>query len=125
MLRYTIVKQRNTLGEGKKEMFYPRLTGRQTYDLNDVAEMISMRSSLSRTDIVAALTSLEDIIPELLKSGHTVKLGELGIFSLQAKVETSPEASQVSWRSFRSLIARFRAGKALKILLADVNFRKA
>jgi predicted histone-like DNA-binding protein len=105
-------------------MFYPRLTGRQSYDLNDVAEMISMRSSLSRADIVATLVSLEEIIPELLTSGYSIKLGELGTFSIQAKAQTSPEASQVTWRSFRSLITRFRAGKALKLRLFDVNFKK-
>ena len=50
MLRYKIIKQRNALDEAKKEMFYPRLTGRQNYDLNDVAEMISERSSLTKGD---------------------------------------------------------------------------
>ena len=124
MLRYKIIKQRNALDKDKSEMFYPRLTGRQHYELNDVAKMISERSSLTKGDIVATLVSLEEIIPKLLISGHTVKLGELGTFSLHAKTSTSPDESQVTWRSFNDLITRFRAGKALKILLSDVSFRK-
>ena len=124
MLKYKIIKQRNALDENKKEMFYPRLTGRQNYDLNDVAKMISRRSSLTKGDIVATLVSLEEIIPELLASGHTVKLGELGTFSLHAKANTSPDESKVTWRSFKGLITRFRAGKALKLRLSKVSFRK-
>ena len=124
MLRYKIIKQRNALDAAKKEMFYPRLSGRRNHDLNDVAEMISDGSSLTKADIVATLVSLEVIIPKLLISGHTVKLGELGIFSLQAKTSTSSDESQVTWRSFKSLITRFRAGKALKIRLSDVHFKK-
>ena len=124
MLRYSIIKQRNALGIGKKTMFYPRLTGRRNYDLKDVAEMISKRSSLSKTDVIATLSALEEIIPEFLISGYTVKLGELGTFSLHANAQTSPEESQVTWRSFRSLITRFRAGKALKIRLSHVHFKK-
>ena len=124
MLRYRIIKQRNALDTAKKEMYYPRLTGRQNYDINDIAKRISDGSSLTKADIVATLVSLEDIIPKLLISGHTVKLGELGTFSLHAKTSTSPDESQVTWRSFNDLITRFRAGKALKILLSDVSFRK-
>lgn len=123
MVKYTVVKQRNPLGEGEKDMYYPRLTGREIKDINDLAEIITLRSTLSRADIVATLASLEDLIPELLSDGYSVKLGELGTFSLHAKTQISPEASQVTWRSFLSLITRFRPGKALKILLSDVNFK--
>ncbi len=66
MLRYSIIKQRNALGKRKEEMYYPRLTRRRNYDLKDVAEMISKRSSLSKTDVVATLSALEEIIPEFL-----------------------------------------------------------
>ena len=124
MLYYTIIKQQNTLGEGKEDMYYPRLTGRQQITLEDIAEIISERSSLTRTDITATLVSLEDIIPEMLIRGYTVKLGDLGTFSLHAKVETSPERSLVTWRSFKKMITRFRPGKALKIRLSDVKFKR-
>jgi predicted histone-like DNA-binding protein len=122
MLKYTVVKQRDPLGEGKKEMYYPRLTGREIKDINDLAEIITLRSSLSKGDIVSTLVSLEVLIPELLSNGNSVKLGDLGIFSLHAKTQIESEASQVTWRSFRSLVTRFRPGKALKIFLSDVNF---
>ena len=125
MLRYKIIKQRNALNENKAEMYYPRLTGRIKYDINAVAEKISDRSSLSKGDIIATLISLEDIIPELLKSGNTVELGALGSFSLQASASTTSDESQVSWRSFRKLTARFRAGKALKIRLSEVHFSRS
>lgn len=123
MLTYKIIKQRNPLDENKEEMFYARLTDRQKCDLDDVAEIISSRSSLTKSDIVATLMSLEDIIPKLLIAGSTVQLGKLGTFSLHSKVATYPKKSQVTWRSFLKLMIRFRPGKALKIRLQEVNFR--
>ena len=125
MLRYKIIKQRNALDENKKEMYYPRLTGRTKYDINDIADLISKQSSLSKADVIATLVSLETLIPDLLTIGYTIKLGELGTFSLQANTQISEKEDQVTWRSFKKLIVRFKAGKALKILLQDVNFKKA
>jgi len=124
MLRYRIVKQKNALDANKKEMFFPRLTNRQKYSARDVAEIISERSSLSKADILATLISLEGVIPELLKSGSIIDLGELGTFSIQAKVETSPTEEEVSWRSFKSVRAKFRPGPALQMHLFDVNFKR-
>ena len=90
MLKYRIVKQKNALDTDKAEMYFPRLTSRTKYDLHDVADMISQRSTLNKADIIATLISLEEVIPEFLKSGSIVDLGRLGTFSIQAKAETSP-----------------------------------
>ncbi len=124
MLKYTIVKQRNPFKENEEDMYYPRLTGRNIYDIDDVADIISSRSSLSKSDVVATLIALEDVIPEALIGGHKVKLGNLGSFSLQAGASTSPEKALVSWRNFRKLTTRFSAGKSLKIHLWDVHFQR-
>ena len=124
MLRYKVIKQQNALDENKSDMYYPRLTGRQKYDLDALASYISDRSTLSKADIVATLAALEEAIPELLKNGYTVSLGSLGLFSLHAKVQTSAEESKVSWRDFVQLKARFRVGKGLKLLLTGVNFKR-
>lgn len=124
MLKYRIIKQKNALDKDKKEMYFPRLTSRQKYDVWDVAEEISSRSTLSNADILATLISLEEIIPELLKMGSIVNLGRLGTFSIQANAETSPTPEGVSWRSFKSVKAKFRPGEALKMHLFDVNFKR-
>ena len=124
MLRYKIIKQRNALDANKKEMYYPRLTNRRKYTLYDVAQEISSRSTLSKADTIATLVSLEEVIPYLLKSGYIVDLGGLGTFSLQSSANTSPSESEVTWRNFRGLKTRFRPGKALKIGLFEVNFRR-
>ena len=122
MLKYSIVQQRNALDENKEEMYYPRLTESTKYELDEVAEMISERSSLTRADIIATLVSLEDIIPKLLRNGGRVELGNLGTFSLHANTETSADRLEVSWRSFKKLTTRFRPGKALNVLLDSVHF---
>lgn len=122
MLKYKIIKQRNALHKQKETMYYPRLTESHKCDLDYVADMISERSSLTKADVLGTLVSLENIIPHLLWNGNRVELGRLGTFSLQANADTSPDQSKVSWRSFRKLTARFRAGKALKITLPQVHF---
>ena len=124
MLRYKIIKQRNALDENKAEIFYPRLTQRQKCGFNELASHISDQTSLSKADIGATLRALEKAIPDLLKRGFTINLGDLGTFSLHASASTSPSESEVSARNFRKLNTRFRAGKVLKLLLKDVRFKK-
>lgn len=125
MLKYKIIKQRNALHKQKETMYYPRLTESHKYDLNDVADIISERSSLTKSDVIGTLVSLEYIIPKLLRDGGRVELGNLGSFSLQSNARTSSDKSDVTWRSFLNLITRFRAGKALKINLVEVNFSRS
>ena len=105
-------------------MYFPRLTNRTKYNLHDVADMISRRSTLNKADIVATLVSLEEVIPEFLQGGGIVDLGYLGTFSIQANVGTSATEEEVSWRNFKSVKAKFRPGKALKINLTDVHFKR-
>ena len=125
MLKYKIVKQRNTLGEGKEEIYYPRLTGRRNYGLDHVAKIIGLRSTVTRIDIAAILAAFEELIPELLKEGSSVKLGELGTFSIHARATASSDKSKVSARNFKEVNIRFKAGKALKLKLSQVKFRKS
>ena len=124
MLKYRVVKQKNALDSEKTELYFQRLTNRTKYDLYDVADMISQRSTLNKADIIATLISLEEVIPEFLKSGSIIDLGRLGTFSIQAKAETSPTKEEVSWRSFKNVRAKFRPGKALKLDLLDVHFKR-
>ena len=124
MLRYKIIKQQNALDENKSEMYYPRLTGRQKYKYNELASYISDRTTLSKADIGATLIALEEAIPYLLKSGFSIKLGDLGTFSLEAKAHSSSKEEDVSSRDFYQLNTRFRVGKALKLLLHEVNFKR-
>ena len=124
MLRYKIIKQKNALDENKGEMYYPRLTERQKFDLDQLASHIGERSSLSKADIVSVLTALEVVVPKLLKGGYRVNLGTLGTFTLQAKAHSSDNTEDVSYRDFYELNTRFRVGKALKLLLHEVNFKR-
>ncbi len=124
MLKYKIVKQRNALDEGKKEMYYPRLTNRTRMGLMDVAGQISRQSTLSKADTIAVLAALEEVIPDMLREGNIVDLGALGTFTLQSTADTGKEESAVSWRNFSDLKVRFKPGSALKINLPEVKFKK-
>ena len=90
-----------------------------------MASHISERTSLTKADIVAVLIALEDVVPKLLKVCFRIKLDSLGTFSLQAKAHTSSSEEEVTWRDFYQLNTRFRVGKALKLLLHEVNFKRA
>lgn len=124
MLKYKIVKQRNALDKDRKVIYYPRLTKRYKYTLRDVAREISDRTSLSRGDIMSVLVSLEDIIPDILTNAGSVDLGELGTFSIQAHADIADDPEEVTWRSFKSIKAKFRPGAALKLNISQVKFRK-
>ena len=55
-----------------------------------------------------------DLIPELLDKGKTVKLDELGISRLHAKVATSESPESVTAKNIRELRMSFIPDKQIK-----------
>ena len=113
-------------GSGKdgKKIYYPKLTNSTQIDLNKIADLLEKRSSASRADIYLTIIGLVDLLPELLADGHTIKLGDMGIFRLHAKANTSESPEEVSSKNIQEVRLTFRADKRIKYFLKSLKFKK-
>ncbi len=114
-LKYKIVSTFQP-GEGKngRQLWFPRLTGSTQQNLWDIAEILQHRSTASKADVYLIVKGLVDLIPELLAKGHTIKLDELGTFSLHASVKTADSPSEVTVRNIKELRLSFRPDNRIK-----------
>ncbi len=125
-IKYKLVKT-STPGVtgGGAYKYYARACERKKAGINEIADVLSKRSSLSKSDIVATLIGLEDIIPELLLDNHTVELGDLGTFSLHLKSEGSDVPRVDAYRLIKDVKIHFLPGKELKRSVRSPEFQKS
>lgn len=92
---------------GKK--WYPASFTVGTLGTDDVAERLSLMSTVSRADTYAVLTGLGDVLGSMLKEGSSVKLDGLGTFYLvgRARGQGVDTPEEVSARQFTEVRVRF------------------
>ena len=101
-------------GEENELRVYARPVLGSTVTTEKVAAAIQRRCSLTRTDVIAALKSLSQILAEHLEEGQRVHLEGIGYFSVSLechdiKTRKDMRADRVSIKSIK-----FRADKELK-----------
>lgn len=108
-------------GEEKKKL-HVRVVPGGTTDSNKLAELIHSRSTLSKGDIRAVITSLEEVVVELLKSGGRVHLDGIGYFEMTLSCPAVSSAKEIRAESVRFKSVAFRPEKRLKKAFADTVF---
>jgi nucleoid DNA-binding protein len=89
-----------------------------------VAEMVSVEG-LTRSDIIAVVSALEDAIKRKIAQGHAVNVGYLGTFTpfIESKLHATPAQAEAD-RDV-TLRCRFRPSVSFKSYLkGHVSFRK-
>ncbi|UKK48020.1 DNA-binding protein [Prevotella sp. E9-3] len=90
MIKYTLFKQnRNFLPSAGQ--YVARAVHTQVVDTEEIAGMIQENCTLKRSDVLAVLSELEDVMVRLLQRGDIVKLNHLG--RLKLEIEGSPVAN--------------------------------
>lgn len=124
-IKYKIVKHAQPgIKGGGDYNYYLRSANRKKLNIHDVARILEKRSSISRADIIAVLTGISDLVPELLTENNSVELGELGIFSLDIQSKPSIKPEDANWRKIKKLKINFRIGKKLQQAIQNVRFER-
>ena len=100
------------------------ITNSKEIGVDKISSMISNSCTLNKTDVLAVLSSLSLIVPEMLSLGHTVNLGNLGSFQLTLSSDTKDKAEDISVDAIKNARIRFRPGASMKRNLGDLTFRK-
>ena len=82
-------------------------------------------STLSTTDMMAAIETFLTIIPKELAKGNIVELGEFGNFWLRTEAEGADTEDGVRPSQITSVLPRFNPGKEFKRVLGGIEFAKA
>lgn len=124
-VKYNVVERANPSNREAPKKFYPSIESSGRVITREVAEMAAQRSTLSTMDMMAAIESFLEIIPEQLAKGNIVELGDFGSFWLKSNSEGADTAEEVRATQINTLLPRFMPGKEFKKVLDAVEFEKA
>ena len=83
--------QNNREGFAGKGKWYARVKVNKVKTMKDIAREIQDIASVRKSDVMAVLTELPDVMNKMLQEGHRVKLDGFGSFKVGLK--TSPAAT--------------------------------
>ena len=105
--------------------YHARVVGSQTIELDEIANHISHRSTLTKGDIQAVISELSDEIAHILCAGNRVAIPEIGYFSLSLSAPKDTQPKQTRAQSLQIKHIEFRAGQQLKNkVMAQATFER-
>ena len=91
MANYVIKEMPAGMGNGKKGRTFPKLQVHTEFDYDKVVELIHTNSpAFSQGTIRGVLDTLGVVLKNYLPMGHTMKIDNLGVFSLALPASRSP-----------------------------------
>ena len=123
-VKFNIVERGNPSNPEAPRKFYPSIQSSGRLTLRELAEQASQMSTLTTTDIVAALESFLTIVPKELAKGNIVELGDFGSFWLKTNTEGAETAEEVRADQINTVLPRFNPGKQFKRTLDNIEFNK-
>ena len=121
-IKFNIVERGNPSDREAPKKYYPSIQSSGRVTSRELAEMAADRSTLTTIDMMAALESLLEIIPELLTDGKIVELGEFGSFWLRSTSDGIGSAEKVRASQIQTLLPRFHPGKRFKAVLKGTKY---
>jgi len=109
---------------GQQTKYYPVVQSTSRVGLIELAEKISLMSSLSTADIVGTIEALTTVIPEEIAMGNIIDLGSFGSFTLTVRAKGVDSPDEVSTKQISKAVLNFRPGPRLKIALSNIKFRR-
>lgn len=110
--------------ESGEMKYYAQTQARGEMGIREISERIHQMCTVTRADVMAVLTGLEEIVSEGLQGGEIVRLGELG--SLQLSVSGEGAVSEELYDD--SLIDKvrvlFRPGTVMQEAINNLAFEK-
>lgn len=107
-----------------KAKYYLAAKSKGKTGIDELAAIISSKSSISRPDIYAVTIAVVEGIIEELSNGKSVSLGQLGSFSVSVHSEGAPTAKKATVANVKSARIVYRPGAEIKDMLKTLIYVK-
>ena len=105
-------------------MYYAQAQARGEADIRTLSDRIELMCTVTRADVMAVLTALEQTIKDCLSNGEIVRLGDLG--SLQMSLSSTGAAAKNVFNPgmIKKTRILFRPGMTLKDMQKALSFER-
>lgn len=121
--RYELKSKRSALGD-KKTLYYAQPIRTGEVSTRQLAREISKRSTLSEADVRATLIALSETMQDFLHDGYSVRLDDLGRFTISVTSDGFESPDQCHPKQVRANKICFMADKELKRNLKGIEFER-
>ena len=112
MANYVIKEMPIGMGNGKKGRIYPKMQVYTEFDYDKVVELINVNSpAFSEATVRGVLDTLAVVMKSYLPLGHTMKIDNLGVFSLS--LEFADDDIQKKYHHVRAKGVNFKVDKRM------------
>lgn len=121
---YSVVERKDPQNPEVPGKYYAQAQARGEAGIREMSQRIQQMCTVTRADVLAVLTALEDVIAESLSNGEIVRLGEL----CSLRVSLSSDGTDTKEEFHSRLITKkrilFTCGKTLGNTLATLKYQK-
>ena len=123
-MKYKKLMRKNPQNKDATPKFYAAPVNSGKVTLDNLAARIERTSSLSRGDVLNVLSCLLDEIPEYLKDGKSVQLGDFSTMRLSFSSEGVDKEEDVNAGLIKEIRVIFTPGPKLKNELKRTSFEE-
>ena len=123
-VQFKMIPKQNNLVSPPKVSYYPCAVSKGEMQLNDLANIISGRSSMSKADCYGVIMALSEVIGESLADGKIVKIESLGTFQLILKGTASENEDDLGKSSIVGARVSYKPSKELKNRIKRITYKR-
>jgi predicted histone-like DNA-binding protein len=120
---YNKVQKVNPRNPGGAKSWHPVIKSTKLVRESELAKKLTDETTLNPKEAEMAIYQLFKVVNDLLLTGHTVQLGDLGSFRVTAETEGSATEAEVNASKVKRLKVRFSESDELKTAMLKAELR--
>lgn len=124
MFTYSVVQRIDPKAPDMPGKYYAQAQARGVANIREMSERIQQMCTVTRADVMAVLTALEDVVAECLANGEIVRLGDLCTLQVSLNGRGAETAKEFHEGLINKGKVIFRSGLTISKMLATLKYQK-
>lgn len=121
---YSVVQRINPSDTKAAPKFYAQAQASGDVTIREMSDRVQKTCTVTRADVMAVLTALEDVIVEALEGGEIVRLADLGTLQIGLSGDGAEAEDAYDVSFIKKARINFRPGIALSGMLSGLKYSK-
>lgn len=119
-----MVAKKNNLAHPPETKYYPCAVSKNSITMNDLANIVSSRSTMSKADCYGVMIAMSEAIGDALLEGNIVKIEALGTFMLTVQGSASNTIDDLGKANIKSSRIVYKPSIEIKRKLKNIIFKR-
>lgn len=123
-VEFKMVAKQNNLVSPPEVKYFPCAVSKDEVDLDNLADIISSRSTMSKADCYGVIIALTETIGDALTNGSIVKLKSLGTFRLTLQGTAANTVDDLGKSNIKGAKVIYKPSKEINSKLKEVTYKR-